>query len=101
MNRLLALLGLVVILALALTLTAGGAPIAAQQASVVQPSPFVPRVSLRSNPVMFIENAGQWDERARFQVCGGTSAGTMWLAEDAIWLTIVEHPAADVARSAG
>ena len=42
LNRLLALLGLVVILALALTLTAGGAPIAAQQASVVQPSPFVP-----------------------------------------------------------
>ncbi len=35
--------------------------------------------------VMFVENAGQWDEGARFQVWGGP-AGTMWLAEDAIWI---------------
>ncbi len=38
---------------------------------------------------MFIENAGQWDDGARFQVRGG-SDGTMWLAEDAIWITVVE-----------
>jgi hypothetical protein len=38
---------------------------------------------------MFIENAGQWDAGARFQVWGGP-AGSMWLAEDAIWLTVVE-----------
>ncbi|MEI2688930.1 MAG: hypothetical protein V9H69_04160 [Anaerolineae bacterium] len=42
-----------------------------------------------SSPVMFIENAGQWDDGARFQVWGGP-AGTMWLAEDAIWITVLE-----------
>lgn len=42
-----------------------------------------------SSPVMFIENAGQWDDGARFQYWGG-AAGTMWLAEDAIWLTVLE-----------
>jgi hypothetical protein len=61
-------------------------------------SPFVDnspgtttRVStaFRSNPVMFIENVGQFDDRARFQVRG--SMGTMWLAEDAIWITVVER----------
>ena len=35
---------------------------------------------------MFIENVGQWDDGARFQVRGGR--GTMWLAEDAIWITV-------------
>ena len=39
--------------------------------------------------MMFVENAGQWDEGARFQVWGGP-AGTMWLAEDAIWITVLE-----------
>lgn len=39
--------------------------------------------------MMFIENAGQWDEGARFQVWGGPGE-TMWLAEDAIWITVVE-----------
>ncbi len=38
--------------------------------------------------LLFIENAGQFDPAARFQVWGGT--GTVWLAEDAIWLTVVE-----------
>ena len=38
---------------------------------------------------MFIENVGQWDGGARFQVWGGP-AGTMWLAEDAIWITVLE-----------
>ena len=54
--------------------------------------------AFRSSPVMFIENAGQWDERARFQAWGGI-AGTMWLAEDAIWITVVERPTADDTRS--
>jgi len=43
--------------------------------------------ALRSSPVMFIENVGQFDERARFQVRG--AIGTMWLTEDAIWITVV------------
>ncbi len=45
--------------------------------------------TLRSSPVMFIENVGQFDERTRFQVRGGL--GTMWLTEDAIWITAVER----------
>jgi len=65
-----------------------GAPSAA---SAVQSPGMTTRVSaaLRSAPVMFIENVGQFDERARFQVRGGM--GTMWLAEDAIWVTVFEQ----------
>jgi hypothetical protein len=37
---------------------------------------------------MFTENVGQFDERARFQVRG--SDRTLWLAEDAIWVTVAE-----------
>lgn len=47
------------------------------------------RDGFKSSPMMFIENVGQWDDGARFQVLGGP-AGTMWLAEDAIWITLVE-----------
>lgn len=36
-------------------------------------------------PLYFIENAGQFDPAARFQVWG--SGQTLWLAEDAFWLT--------------
>lgn len=50
-----------------------------------------------SSPVMFIENAGQFDSSAsfdgsaaRFQVRGGDH--TIWLAEDAIWFTVLERP---------
>ncbi len=38
---------------------------------------------------LFVENVGQFDPRARFQVRGGP--GTLWLAEDALWLTLVEQ----------
>jgi hypothetical protein len=44
--------------------------------------------ALETAPAMFIENVGQFDERARFQVHGGDR--TIWLAEDAIWVTILE-----------
>jgi hypothetical protein len=42
---------------------------------------------------MFIENVGQFDavgrsdDSARFQLYGG--AGTTWLADDAIWITLL------------
>ena len=49
----------------------------------------VPNGGFKHSPVMFVENAGQWDDGARFQVWGGP-AGTMWLAEDAIWITVLE-----------
>ena len=57
---------------------------------------------LSSSPVMFIENVGQFDPSsgseqvsgARFQVRGGNS--TIWLAEDALWVTVLEKaPAPD------
>jgi hypothetical protein len=40
--------------------------------------------------VLFVENVGQFAEGARFQVWGGQH--TMWLAEDAIWITALEGP---------
>jgi hypothetical protein len=42
------------------------------------------------NTILFIENVGQFDTGARFQVRGGM--GTMWLADDAIWITVLEKP---------
>ena len=43
-----------------------------------------------SSPVMFIENVGQWDERAAFQVWGGPG-DAMWIGRDgSIWLTVLE-----------
>lgn len=39
--------------------------------------------------VMFVENAGQWHESVRFQAWND-SAGTMWLVEDAIWISVIE-----------
>jgi hypothetical protein len=47
--------------------------------------------------VLFIENAGQWPADARFQVWGGP--GTLWLAQDALWLTVVAR--GDSAAPAG
>ncbi|MCX6029592.1 MAG: SBBP repeat-containing protein, partial [Chloroflexi bacterium] len=55
--------------------------------AVAQQPPAVPDQTVRSSPVMFIENVGQFAEDARFQVRGGD--GTMWLAEDALWITIM------------
>jgi hypothetical protein len=54
-------------------------------------TPAAARVAeaMRSSPVMFIENVGQFAEGARFQVRGGN--GTMWIAEDAIWITVLEQ----------
>jgi hypothetical protein len=50
--------------------------------------PFAAK-ALRSAPVMFIENVGQFPDDARYQVWGGPA--TTWLAEDAIWFGIVER----------
>lgn len=42
-----------------------------------------------SGPRTFIiENVGQWDAAARYQVAGGE--GVMWLAADGLWLTLPE-----------
>jgi hypothetical protein len=55
--------------------------------AVAQQAPTVPVPSFRSSSVVFIENMGQWDAGARFQVCGGNN--TMWLADDPIWFTVI------------
>jgi Mg-chelatase subunit ChlD len=60
-----------------------------QDSHVQQPAATPTREAFQSSPVMFIENVGQWDDGARFQVWGGP-AGAMWLAEDAIWITVVD-----------
>ncbi|MEI2692394.1 MAG: SBBP repeat-containing protein [Anaerolineae bacterium] len=36
-----------------------------------------------------MENIGQWPADARFQMWGGTQ-GALWLADDAIWITLLE-----------
>jgi hypothetical protein len=68
-----------------------------QRASPAGPVPVPDRTqvveALHNSPVMFIENVGQFAEGARFQVRGGL--GTMWLAEDAIWITVVERSQVD------
>lgn len=45
--------------------------------------------ALRSAPIMFIENVGQSDNGARFQVRGGN--GSMYLADNALWFTALEQ----------
>ena len=52
----------------------------------------------RSSSVMFIENAGQWDSQARFQLWGGPTV--MWLADDAIWLNIVDRATEEATHGA-
>ncbi|MGB8982587.1 MAG: SBBP repeat-containing protein, partial [Anaerolineales bacterium] len=41
-------------------------------------------------PVMFVENVGQFDPRARFQVTGSNT--TIFLAENEIWFSLFESP---------
>ncbi|MEW5986903.1 MAG: SBBP repeat-containing protein [Chloroflexota bacterium] len=42
---------------------------------------------VNDQPLLFVENVGQWDARARFQARSGNV--TLWLAEDALWLTMI------------
>ena len=51
------------------------------------------------SPALLIENAGQFAAKARFQLWGGTT--TAWLAEDAIWITLFDAPAAPLAHAQG
>jgi hypothetical protein len=65
-------------------------PQAAQPHPVPSFSPNHEQVSqaLTNNPLIFIENVGQFADGARFLVHGGDR--TIWLAEDAIWVTVLE-----------
>ncbi len=62
--------------------------------SVISPPGHTHESTALNSPVMFIENVGQFDEGARFQVRGGDR--TIWLADDAVWITLLEQrPAID------
>jgi len=74
-----------VLLALVLLVTLTGMTIAAPPRAGNSPASTA-GVASPGSPLMFIENVGQFDAGARFQVWGGGSAA--WLAEDSIWLTI-------------
>ncbi|MFB0536484.1 MAG: SBBP repeat-containing protein [Anaerolineae bacterium] len=84
----------VVVLGLVLLVPGGAQPLAAQaQLGAPAAPPLAPdhaRVSaaLRSAPLMFIENVGQFHERARFQVYGDNA--TLYLADDGLWVTVAE-----------
>ena len=87
----------VILLALLCALAPGGVRPSAAQAeadSLTAPAASATGDAAHASPVTFIENTGQWDEGARFQVQGG-STGTVWLAEGAIWLTLLEPDTAD------
>ena len=83
------------ILTTALALPGEAGPISAQGqvgASVVpdRVSDCAPTTGDSQNAgTLFIENVGQFADGARFQVRGGPA--TMWLSEDALWMTLLER----------
>ena len=52
--------------------------------------------ALQGAPMMLIENVGQFADGARFQVSSGDR--TLWLAEDALWVTVLEEPDAETQK---
>ena len=81
-----------IVLLLALTSSLVWAVSAQELASPVQPEMQSTQVeaALRSSPMMFIENVGQFPDAVRFQVRGGRNI--VWLSEDAVWLTVLGPP---------
>jgi PKD repeat protein len=81
---------------LALLLPAGEIPAIAQGHSAEWEVPASDHiresVELQDAPLMFIENVGQFDPGARFQVHGDNS--TIYLTGDVIWSTVLEDPPA-------
>lgn len=58
--------------------------------SVLNLTPIQRAPAPRAAALMFIENVGQFDARARFQARGG--GGTLWLARDAVWIALLQQP---------
>ncbi|MBU1661178.1 MAG: SBBP repeat-containing protein, partial [Chloroflexi bacterium] len=54
--------------------------------------------SAQQGGVMFVGNMGQFDTRARFQAQVGL--GILWLADDALWLSVAESPPLQGSESA-
>ena len=75
--------------------------------SMILAQPVAPQTAVApaaaAAPFLFVENAGQWPAAARFQVWGSPAKGTTtWLAEDAIWLTVLHAlPAAPQTSASG
>ena len=82
---LLGLFALILILGLALSASAR-----APAAPSLPPDPAQVRAALQGAPLLFIQNAGQFAPQARFQVRGGLGGGSLWLADDALWITLVK-----------
>ena len=81
---------LAAVMMLALAALAGLIPATAPAGGAVAASaPALAQSAQPSSGPMFIENAGQFDPAARFQVWGGQQIA--WLAKDAIWLTAVDR----------
>jgi hypothetical protein len=73
----------VALFALPATSSSTGSPGVPSEHPVSQGETFSP------NGLLFVENAGQWPDAARFQVWGSpASMGTTWLADDAIWIVV-------------
>lgn len=62
-------------------------------------APVTDRPISRSSAVMFVENVDQWPSAARFQARSG--GATLWLAESALWITLVESSVDDAGRALG
>lgn len=69
------------------------------QPNSVSNQPHIESEPLPSGSMMFIENVGQFADEARFQVWGGTN--TMWLAQDGLWITLIEASASPLEGQAG
>jgi hypothetical protein len=83
------LLALGLTLALLLALAAGVAWLASAPAHAASELGSEPAPGPSPSAVLFIENVGQFDPGARFQVRGAAGSG-LWLSGDALWLTLLE-----------
>ena len=66
-------------------------PEAAPQMPLVQAGSNSGASPAAAGSIMFIENKGQYDGAARFQVRGASE--TIWLAENTLWINVLEKPA--------
>ena len=84
-HRLAVLCMLVVVFAI------GSPGVALQGLAASRPAAAEPDPSPEAgDSLLFIENVGQFDAGARFQVWGGS--GTVWLADGALWITQLDCP---------
>ena len=85
------------LIALLLSLALSAAAAASTVRSSGERPPVEPAPPSAHAPfVQFVENIGQFDPRARFQ--GSSPAGTLWLTQDALWITRVEAAARPTER---